>query len=185
MRKIVLRFGLIAGAMLSVVMVVALQFHDAIGFDKALWVGYTSMVVAFLMVYFGIRSYRDEVGGGQISFGRAFAVGGMIVLLASLCYVATWEVIYFGTHSDYIEKYAAHAIEQARAGGASEAELAAQAQQMADFSVKYHNPFFNVAVTLLEPLPVGLIITLVSAGLLSRRRNRQGAGSAQATAALG
>lgn len=185
MRKVIVKFGLIAGAMLSVVMLVSLAFQDRIGFDKAAWVGYTSMVVAFLMVYFGIRAYRDEVGGGQISFGRAFAVGGLIVLVASLCYVATWEFIYFRLHPDFMEKYAAYALEQARSRGASESELAAQAKQMADFSVKYRNPFYNAAVTLLEPLPVGLIITLVSAGLLSRRRERRGSGAAPAAAALG
>lgn len=185
MRNVILKFGLIAGAMLSVAMLVSLQFQDRIGFDKSAWVGYTSMVVAFLMVYFGVRAYRDDVGGGRISFGRAFAVGGLIVLVASLCYVATWEFIYFRLSPDFMDKYAAYAMEQARARGASDTELAAQAKQMAEFSVKYHNIFFNAAVTLLEPLPVGLIITLVSAGLLSRRRDRQSASPARATAAPG
>jgi len=33
------------------------------------------MVVAFLMVFFGVRSYRDNVAGGSVTFGHAFAVG--------------------------------------------------------------------------------------------------------------
>jgi hypothetical protein len=39
----------------------------------------------------------------------------------------------------------------------------------------YKNPLYNAAFTFMEPLPVGLIVALVSAGVLSRRR-KDGAG---------
>ena len=71
MRKTVWTFGLIAGAILSVMMLVTIPLENGIGFDRAEILGYTSMVVAFLLIFFGIRSYRDNVGGGRISFGRA------------------------------------------------------------------------------------------------------------------
>src|SRR5690348_10656018 len=96
MRKIVLTFGLIAGAMMSGMFLITWQFHDQIGFDRGAIVGYTSMVLAFLMIWVGVRTYRDEVGGGRIGFGRALAVGLLIMFVASCCYVATWEIIYFG-----------------------------------------------------------------------------------------
>ncbi|HUK62906.1 MAG TPA: DUF4199 family protein, partial [Dongiaceae bacterium] len=69
MRKIVLTFGLIAGSILAATFLVSLAFHDAIGFDRGLVVGYTSMVLAFLLIFFGVRSYRDNVAGGRLSFG--------------------------------------------------------------------------------------------------------------------
>ena len=65
MKRIVLTFGLIAGAILSVMMVVSMRFIDQIGFDKGEIIGYTTMVLAFLMVYFGVRSYRDDVRRGR------------------------------------------------------------------------------------------------------------------------
>jgi uncharacterized membrane protein YqjE len=89
MRRIVLTFGLIAGALLSVMMLITLPFHDEIGFDRSAIVGYTTMVLAFIMVFFGVRSYRDNVAGGTVSFGRAFIVGLLITAIASVCYVAT------------------------------------------------------------------------------------------------
>ena len=96
MKRTVLTFGLIAGAILSVLMLLSIVvFKDAIGYDRGEIIGYTSMVVAFLLIYFGVRTYRDNVAGGTVSFGRAFAVGGSIAVVASACYVATWEVIYF------------------------------------------------------------------------------------------
>jgi hypothetical protein len=170
MRKIVLTFGLIAGAILSGMMLLALPFQDRIGFDKGAVVGYTSMVLAFLMVYFGVRSYRDTVAGGRVTFGQAFVVGLLITLVASVCYVATWELVYFKLSPDFSDKYAAYALGKAKAGGATDAQLAVQAKQLDDFKRMYQNPLVNSALTLLEPLPVGLLFTLVAAGVHSRRR---------------
>src|SRR5260370_41347671 len=73
MKKKVLTWGLISGVVISVLMLGTIPFATRIGFDKAEFVGYTVMVLSFLMVFFGIRSYRENVGGGKISFGRAFA----------------------------------------------------------------------------------------------------------------
>src|SRR6267142_2071831 len=95
MKKTVLIFGLIAGAIMSLMMIATLPFMDKIGFDKGAIIGYTSMVLSFLVVFFGIRSYRDNLAGGSISFGKAFVIGILITAVACLCYVGTWEVIYF------------------------------------------------------------------------------------------
>jgi hypothetical protein len=170
MKKIVLRFGLIGGAILAGTMLAALPFHDAIGNDGGLLLGYTSMVLAFLLIYFGVRSYRDRVAGGRIGFGKALGVGMLIGLVASSCYVATWEALYFGAKSDYIEKYQARELEKARQSGETEAQLAAKAAEMRKFAELYRNPLFNSAITFMEPLPVALGMALASAGLLSRRR---------------
>ena len=176
MRKIVLTFGLIAGAILSVMMLLALMFQDQIGFDRGAVVGYTSMVLAFLMVYFGVRSYRDQVAGGRVSFGRAFVVGLLITAVASVCYVATWEVIYYRLAPDFGDKYAAYVVQKAREAGATEAQIAERTRQMDQFKDAYRNPLVNIAYTLLEPLPVGLLFTLVAAGVLSRKRRRAAPG---------
>jgi Protein of unknown function (DUF4199) len=170
MRKIVLTFGLIAGAMLSAMMLLTLPFMDRIGMDKGEIIGYSTMVLAFLMVFFGVKSYRDNVGGGSIKFGRAFLVGLMITLVASACYVATWEVIFYKMAPDFGDKYAAHVIESARKSGATEAQIAAKQKEMTEFAEMYKNPLVNIAFSFLEPLPVGLLFTLVTAVVLSRKR---------------
>lgn len=170
MRKIVMTFGIIAGAMLSAMMLMTLPFQDRIGYDNGMIIGYTTMVLSFLMVYFGVRSYRDNVAGGRVTFGRAFLVGLGITVVATVCYVGTWQVIYHRVAPDFVEKMAAHVVEKARAEGKSEAEVAAKAAEMEKFSDMYKNPLVNIAFTFLEPLPVGILFTLVSAGVLSRKR---------------
>jgi hypothetical protein len=172
MKKTVWTFGLISGAIISILMLATIPFQDEIGFDHGLLVGYTTMVLAFLLIYFGVRSYRDNVGGGSVRFGRAFAVGALIAVISSLCYVATWEVMYFKFMPDFLSKYQAHALAKARAGGASEDALAKQRADMDKLGEMYKNPLVNSAMTFVEPLPVGLVIALVSAGILSRARKR-------------
>lgn len=175
MRKIVLTFGVIAGAILSVMMIITWTFFDEIGFDKGEIVGYTTMVLAFLMVFFGVKSYRDNVAGGSVTFGRALSIGLLITALASVFYVATWEVIYYKVAPDFGDRYAAYAVEKVRKSGGTDAQIAARAKEMADFNEMYKNPVMNVAYTFLEPLPVGILLALISAGVLSRKRRSESA----------
>jgi hypothetical protein len=170
MKKTVLTFGLISGAVSALLMLSTWPFMDRIGLDKGLYVGYTAMVLSFLLVFFGIRSYRENVGAGQITFGKAFAVGILITLISTVCYVVTWEIIYFGFNSDFCEKYTTYMVEKAKASGASQQMIEATRQQMRDMKVMLDNPLLNAAMTFLEPFPVGLVITLISAAILRKKR---------------
>jgi hypothetical protein len=177
MKKTVLTFGLISGAIMAVMMFATLPFMEKIGFDKGLIVGYTSMVLAFMLVFFGIRSYRENIGDGEISFGRAFAVGILITLISCICYVVAWEIIYFNFMPDFLDKYASHVIEKARTSGASQQAIDVQVQQMKDFKVMYAKPLVNIAFTFAEPFPLGFILTLISAAILRKRKKGQAAGA--------
>ena len=178
MKKTVLIFGLISGAISAAMMFTVLPFVDRIGFDKGVIVGYTAIIVSFLMVFFGIRSYRENVGGGTITFGRAFAVGILITLISCICYVVAWEIIYFNFMPDFIAKYSAHVIEKAKVSGTSAEALQRQVEEMKKFKVMYDNPFFNAAISFTEPFPIGLIITLISALILRKRSKSSSSESA-------
>jgi hypothetical protein len=154
-------------------MLATLPFMDSIGFDRGEVIGYTTMVLAFLLVFFGVRSYRDNVAGGSVSFGRAFAVGALIAVVASVCYVATWQLVYYKLAPDFVAKYQAYTIEKARASGESQAAIHKRVADMQRFAELYKNPAINVAITFIEPLPVGLVIALVSAGILRRQPQRR------------
>ena len=123
MKRIVWTFGLISGAVMAAFMAATLPFVGNHGAADLL-VGYAGMVAAFLLVYFGVRSYRDNMLGGTIGFGRAFGAGILIAAIASLCYVATWEVIYYKFMPDFYTKYGQSVVEAARKSGKSEAEVA-------------------------------------------------------------
>jgi hypothetical protein len=170
MKRIVWTFGLIAGAIMAAMIFITMAFQDQIGTDKGEIIGYTTMILAFLMVYFGIRSYRDNVMAGTIGFGRAFKVGILITLVASACYVAAWELVLHTLAPDFAEKYAALIVEKARADGASAAQIEAKQKEMAQFAENYKNPVISVGMTFVEVFPIGVVVVLVSAGVLSRKR---------------
>ena len=170
MKKIVLTFGLISGAVLSVMMLLTIPFMDRIGFSRAEVIGYATMVAAFLLVFFGVRAYRDQMAGGTLTFGRGFVVGLLITVVASVCYVATWEVIYFKMAPGFAEKYAAYAIESVKRSGASQEKIDATTRQMQTFKQMYDNPLTNAAMTFVEPLPVGILVSVISAVALRKKR---------------
>jgi hypothetical protein len=177
MKKIVLTFGLISGAISSLMMVVTLRFADRMNYDMAEVIGYTTIVLSFLLVFFGIRSYRDNVGGGQITFTKAFAVGISITLISCICYVVTWEIIYYNFLPDFMDKYGASMVAKLKASGASAAAIQAQVQQVQKYKELYQNPLLNAGMTFLEPFPIGLVITLISAVALRRKLRSQPAQS--------
>ena len=165
MKKTVLTFGLISGAIMMIMMLITMPFSSRIGYDKALVVGYTTMVLAFMLLFMGIRSYRENVGGGSITFGRGFAVGILITLIACLLYAATWDAIYFGVPG-FSEKFIAFCNEHARHSGVS----AEAAQQQIDSMKRLlGNPLLNGLMAFIEPLPVGLLVTLISAAILRKK----------------
>jgi hypothetical protein len=175
MKKTVLTFGLISGVMISVLMGGNLLLANKIGSGHSLILGYTTMVASFLLIYFGVRSYRDNTLGGQISFGRAFSCGILIALITCVCYVAMWEIVYFNFLPHFMDSYWAAQIHKVQAAGLDPATTAAQVAAIQHSAQLYQNPLVNMAYTFMEPLPVGIVITLVSAAILRRKARRESA----------
>ena len=173
MKKNIIIHGIIAGIIVSVTMLFTVNYFSHcegnVDLNTSMLIGYASMLVAFSLVFVGIRNYRDKFNGGIISFGKAFKTGMMIVLIASTFYVIAWLIDYFFFIPDFIEKYSAHMLEELKASGASQSELDEQAKEMASFSKMYKNPFFNAMMTYVEILPVGLIVTIISSFILKRK----------------
>ena len=167
--KTVLTFGLISGGLSSLFMLLTVPFLDRIGFEYGEYLGYTAIVASFLPVYFGIRAYREHVAGGGLTFGRGFLVGLLISLISSLFYVATWQVIYFKLAPDFGAKFQAYTIDKMKRDGATQEKIDETLGQFRRFKEFYDIPLINAAITLIEPLPIGVLISLISAGILRRR----------------
>ena len=130
--------------------------------------GYTAMLAAFSFIFVGIRNYRNKFSNGYVTFGKAFKVGLYISLIASTIYVAVWLVDYYLFVPDFMDKYAEHVLEVTKREGATPAELAVKAKELAQEKEAYRNPVMVILFTYAEVLPVALIITLVSALILKR-----------------
>ncbi len=173
MKKIVLTYGLISGAIVAALLFATLPFHDSIGFDYGHWVGYSEMLVAFLLVFFGVRAYRDNVSDGHISFWRALGVGLLVTLVSIICYVIAWEIAFYNFLPDFADKYTAYLVEKQRNSGASTEQVAATLEQMKYMKTILDNPIWFAIVGFIEPLPVGLPVSLISALILRRKPSTQ------------
>jgi len=171
MKKIVLTFGLISGFISAALMGIMLPMvlSGKIDFERSEIAGYASIVLSCLLIFFGIRSYRENVGGGAVTFGKAFIVGLLITVISCVVYVAAWEFIYIRFTPDFYEKYTAHTLARMLEKGESAAAIAATRKKMTDFKVMYDNPFLNAAFTFMEPFPIGLAVTLISAAILRKK----------------
>lgn len=174
MRKVVLIFGAIAGVIISIFLLVGMSLLEKgiLTFESSEIVGYGSMIIALSMVFFGIKSYRDNYQNGVIKFVKGLQVGLLISLVASLIYAGVWEVYYQtneNVRASFMDKYAEHCINTMRSEGASEAEVESKANELADLKEMYKNPFLRFGFTVLELLPVGILITLISAVILRRK----------------
>src|SRR5687768_7434219 len=111
MKKIILTNGLIAGAIVSSMFLISWPLFHAEGkmdLDSGMFFGYASMLIAFSMIFFGVKRFRDRHQGGVISFGKAFQIGILITVIASVMYALTWEVCYNTFASDFMDKYTTH-----------------------------------------------------------------------------
>ena len=171
MTPVILRYGIFAGLIVSLPWLVYMLTLPADGhMNHSMLLGYTLMIIAFSMVFVGVKQYRDRTQGGAIKFGTAFMLGLGISGVASLIYVIGWEICMAFSKYDFIQAYSKFIVDDARAHGASPAQLEAAAAQAADFARMYRNPLYRMAFTFIEIFPVGILVSLISAALLRNAR---------------
>jgi hypothetical protein len=128
------------------------------------------MILAFSFIFVATKINRDKYNGGVLSFGRAFLVGLYITLIASTVYVGAWLIDYYCFIPDFAEKYATSSIAHLKASGASPAKIAQETASMASMAQMYKNPLFVILLTYMEIVPVGLVVSLLSALILKKRK---------------
>ncbi|MHB1278879.1 MAG: DUF4199 domain-containing protein [Bacteroidia bacterium] len=174
MKKTILVFGLISGVIISTFMAISMYLMSCSSgtgdMTRGMIIGFSAMAVAFSFIFVGIKNYRDKKNDGTITFGKAFLLGSMISLIASTLYVITWGVEFHFFMPDFIDKYSAMQVEQLQAGDLKGIELEEAIKEVEDTNSNYkNNPFFFAMYTYMEILPVGILITLISALILRRK----------------
>ena len=166
MKRTILVFGLISGGLVGLF----LAFASIINFKGGAWFGYTTMVIALSLTYVGVRNFRDKFNDGVITFGKALKIALGITLIASTIYVLVWLVEFYFFIPDFMDKYAASLDKEARASGLSPAALQKKLDYIESMRIAYRNPIMVILYTYLEIVPVGIIISLLTALILKRKR---------------
>jgi hypothetical protein len=170
MQKLILKYGFIAGSIVSAFMLISISFiGDTIDYGTGELLGYISMIVALSAIFIGIKSYRDNELNGTIGFAKAFQVGLLITLVASLIYVASWVVYINTSDSDFINTYKAYMIEELEKSGEPQEVMDQKLAEIVSATEMYQNPLAQIAITFLEIFPVGLLVSLIAAALLQKK----------------
>jgi hypothetical protein len=175
MSKHIFTYGAIGGVIVVILMFAGQSLmigpDGQMNFDLGETLGYVSMIISLSVIFFGIKSYRDNQLNGMITFGNAFKIGILITLVASLFYVVGW-MVYYQTSDNaagFLEQYTEHAVAKMEANGKSLAEIEQFKKDSLEFAEMYKNPFVRAGVTLVEIFPVGFLISLLSAFILKQK----------------
>ncbi len=169
MQRIALRYGLFAGLIVTSLMLLSIGLAgDSPNYDLMMVVGYASMILAFTMVYFGVRAYRDSIGTAGLSFRRALGLGLAIVVVASAMYVLGWMIYANTVATDFVDRMAEHQAAEIRASGRPAAEIQADLTRMEAQLTAYRRPLVMAGITFLEIFPVGLVVSFICALILRR-----------------
>ena len=166
-------YGLLAGAVIAGIISALLAVYGDDGPFASLWFGYLVQLVGLSFVFVGVKRYRDIERGGVIGFWRALGVGLAIVLAAALAYALVWEIYLWLTNYAFADQYLAATQRKLEAAHTPPAEIAEQMAKMRAMFANYANPLFRIPATMMEmfvPVPVGLIVPLLSAALLRNPR---------------
>lgn len=158
-------YGSIAGLIVIAVIVASLA-AELPNHATSEWLGYLVMLVAMSLIFVGVKRYRDVECGGVIRFGRAFVLGTGIAAVAGVIYVIGWELNLAFSGRDFMAEYSKGIVDTMRADGASATAIAAKQAEMRSFAEMYRNPVVRLPLTFIEIFPVGLLVALISAGLL-------------------
>lgn len=173
MKKIVITYGLISAAISAVMWTcIALMMRNSKGFDHGMLLGYTSMLLSIFVIFFAVKSYRDNVAGGEIKFGKAFMIGLYISIIYAVFYVITWMILRQTLLTDFVDHYIAYQKAELEQAGASAAVMSKKMAEMEQMRTIFNNPWMEALMVFTEPWPVAILVTLISAFTLSRKKKK-------------
>jgi hypothetical protein len=171
MLRRILTYGLIAGAIAGgqLFLMFAVIKPDTHG-AMSMVVGYASMLVGFSLIFVAVKQHRDKALGGVIKFLPAFGMGLAISVIGCFVYALAWEAMQPLMAGNYMEDWVAGQIASMKEHGATQAEIDVFTQENAWMVANYSNPLIRIPISMLEPMPVGLVVSLIVAVLLRNSR---------------
>lgn len=173
MKSVILKYGLIsglisAGLMFASVLIMKQIGGDKLRFESSMYVTYTCMFLAMIVIYTAIKYYREAVNGGRVSFLQAIVIGLGITAISCILYSLMWLVVYYNFMPNFMDEYVQYQVSKMEAAGASLEKIDLMKTQMESYKVMYNSPFKIFLITLIEPTPVGVLISLVSSLFLKK-----------------
>lgn len=170
MKRIALRYGMWGVAIMLIILIADFFiFQNKTNWELQEVIGYATIVVSLLFVYFGIRRWRDKENAGQLSFWRGIGLGSLISLFPSVAFgLFSWIQMNF-LDPGFSDRYYNYYIEKVRRSTPPD-KLQAALQKMADEKEMFSSPVAQFLFMFLTVFVIGFIITIISTLLLRRSK---------------
>lgn len=170
MKRTIWVYGLISGLIcISWMLVYLVSGKKFMNFDNGMYYGFGSMILAFSLMFVGVKNFRDHHNGGTITFGKAFKLAFLIVLVASTVYVVGWLLYNYLVYPEFMDDYTAHELAKLKAMNTPQADIDKYLTDSAKMTELYKNPIVKVAFTYMEILPLGTVMALICAFIFKKK----------------
>lgn len=169
MQKTVVRFGLYGVVVMLVILIVTfLSFKGNHNWEVQEILGYVTIILSLLFVYFGIRHWRDNYNNGRLSFAQGLKLGSLITLFPSLAFGLFTLLEIFLLDPEITNKYYAHYQEKLKASTPPD-KLQEALQQLESEKEMFSSPFLQFVFMFLTVFLIGIVITVISSLILQSR----------------
>ncbi len=174
MGKLILRYGLISGAIVAALMFITFGLlpRGAKGssFDYGSLIGFAGMIAAFVFSMMqGVKHLRatDE----EFGYAKGMILCMGIAGITSLIYLLCWSFIYRFMYPDFMTDYAAWMENMIRTREKDPLEIKRQLDSVAKMKADYEKPGYFILATLTEIFPIGVVMSFLMPVFFLRRKS--------------
>ena len=170
MKQTALRFGLFGAASVVIFgLVNCLVLGPSASWELAEVLGYLTILVSMIFVFFGIRHYRDRFNNGELTFGKGMKVGILIVLLPAIFFGLFSVLLTEVFDPEWADRYYEYQ-KQKIVTNTSAAEVLPKLQELEKNKAQFANPLYNFFLMAATVFVIGLIVTIISSITLRKTK---------------
>ena len=134
-------------------------------------VGYISMILSLLVIFFGIKTYRDKELNGVINYWQGLKAGLAIDFIASLMFGVYSYILLKFIMPEFVQEYYQFQIDKIKNSGKAQEQIASEIAHMEIYMTHhiYSTMEFQSFIMFATVFIIGLIIAIFSAAILYKR----------------
>lgn len=152
MKNTVIKFGIYGFILSATLFLAGLYFGQDIDFATQEVVGYLTIVISLIFVFFGIKHFRDHENNGALSLKSGLIIG-ILISVFTASGIAIVDYIYTSViNPDFFKEYAEMMREQGHTG-----------------EIPEWGSGFMAFIMFATVLVIGIIISIISTFILQRK----------------
>lgn len=172
MKITIKKFGIYSFVSTFILFQIAFIIGKNLSFGIQEILGYLTIVISLLFVYFGIKHYRDKENQGVLSFKNGMLLGLSITLFVAIGSAIADYIYVTVFHPDFISDYSNYQLEKFTSSLSPE-DLELKRQELLENAETLGKPSIMALVMFLTVFLLGTLITLLSSLFLQTNSKQQ------------